>query len=110
MQELDYWHILLIKGGAFDDAEFEFAAPDDQLLDLSGRLLRILVKWNNGLNALEWTTGGGHIEIVPGTDNRRARLVLTVEQINALVFKAASFYFFLDGEQDYVTEGTITVK
>lgn len=111
MQEQTTQPIVLIKGGSYSH-EYEFEAPDGSLLDLSGRELRMLVKWNSGgvSGAAEWKTSAGHFTIVAGTQNKRANFALTTAQINALEFKAATYYFFLDGENDFLFDGTIQVR
>jgi hypothetical protein len=107
--DLTTFEILLVKGGAFENT-WELFQDDAMLIptNLSGKSPRILVKF--GAESIEWTVAGGHISVLAPATDGKVRIQLTTGQINALTFKAASAFLFLNGENELTAEGTITVK
>lgn len=102
--------ILLVKGGSYSRVwRFYQDQARSQRTNLSGKSPRFLVKFADG-TTLEWTVAGGHVAVLSPASNGELTLTLSTAQINALSFKAAAAFLFLDGENELIAEGTVRVR
>lgn len=108
MNEESNWSFIVVKGGSFSHTLiFEDDAGNE--VPVSDKSPRMLVKYDSG-STLEWDVAGGYFtSLAPGQPGRW-RFDLTTVQINALTFKVANFFFFLDDEDELLFTGTIQVK
>lgn len=109
IEESTSWLIPLVKGGAFETVWELF---EDDLMtvpaDLSGKSPRILLKYDTN-STLEWTTGDEITVLSPAKDGK-IQISLETAEIQALAFKVANGFFFLDGENEFLAEGVVRVK
>ena len=109
--EVDFWSFDLVKGGTFAaQLLFEDAAGEPvDLGSLTG--IRMLVKYGTG-QEIVWSTAGGQFQIIAPASGGFIRFSLTRSAIEALNFRLANYYLFLDSstEGELVLEGTIAVK
>lgn len=110
MADTTTFPIKLVKGGTYSH-RFEFYQDDAATVpvDLTGKSPRILVKSGAGPTA-EWTVTGGQVVVSPPASDGRMVFSLTLAEIQALTFKAAHYFMFLDGNDDLVLEGTVQVR
>lgn len=103
------YNLRMVKGGSFFRG-FVFYQDEEatQEVDLTGKSPRFLVKY--GGQTLEWTVAGGEVTVVAPATDGAIELSLTTTEVNALTFKAATFYLFLDNEAELVLEGTVSVE
>lgn len=105
-----FWSFELVKGGSFA-AQLLFETGVPEAVDLSNAdSIRMLVKF--GASQLEWSTATSEITILSPPTDGLIRISLTRVAIEALPFKLANYYLFIDEGNDssLVLEGTITVK
>lgn len=105
-----FWSFELVKGGSFA-AQLLFENNVPEPVDLSSYDgIRMLVKF--GSSQIEWSTETGEITVLSPATNGLIRIALTRIAIEALTFKLANYYLFIDDGNDssLILEGTITVK
>lgn len=107
MPEEPYWSITLVKGGTFSHTLY-FEDDNGDPFNVSAKQPRMLVKF--GESTLEWKRVDGYFTYLgPGSPDA-FRFDLTLAQINALTFRSANFFFFLNGNDELLFEGAIRVR
>lgn len=104
------WSFTVVKGGSFSHTLI-FEDDEGAPVDVSGKQPRMLVKYGQGgASILEWKRVDGYFTSLGPGDPEQFRFDLTLVQINALTFKVANYFFFLNGSDELLFTGTIQVK